>query len=260
MTEWRLTREQMNAYLQKLETEGCSPATIQAYQNDLMLFYQALPADKSIRAETVKAWQQQLAVKGYRNSSVRRRTSAVNGLLNYCGHRELQAETPAKKFPVQPELTREEYLRLLSVARLRETKREYLIIKVLGSTGLSVGELSLLTAKAAAEGRIITNTETLYIPSLIQEELLSFLSSEGIISGPVFRAKNGSPINRTVVTKQIQQLGRAAGISSEKTTPRCLKKMCQTTKSEIYADFSFLMKKAYDRLLETEQRMIGWEK
>ena len=78
------------------------------------------------------------------------RLAAANGLMTYLGHRELQA-TAALPPPAEgerPELTRGEYLRLLSTARVLEKERLYLLVKVFGSTGLSVGELPRLTAEA----------------------------------------------------------------------------------------------------------------
>jgi integrase/recombinase XerD len=45
----------------------------------------------------------------------------------------------------QPELTREEYLRLLSAARGANKPRSYLLLKVFGTLGLTVQELSTLT-------------------------------------------------------------------------------------------------------------------
>ena len=59
---------------------------------------------------------------------------AANGYLEYMGAREFQVvdKLDAVADP-QPELTRSEYLRLLSTARSLEREQVYLLVKLLGA-------------------------------------------------------------------------------------------------------------------------------
>lgn len=137
--------------------------------------------------------------------------------MTYLGHRELQA-TAALPPPAEverPELTRGEYLRLLSTARVLEKERLYLLVKVFGSTGLSVGELPRLTAEAL-DGR---GPSPVRLPPPLAEELRGYAARQGITAGPVFRSRNGQPIRRTQVTGEIRSLCRDAPGAGGKREP-----------------------------------------
>lgn len=145
-----LTPEAMDAYLDTLRQQGRSADTLAAYRRSIYGLYRSLPPDKRVGRGTLDRWRETLEDQGYLPRTINVRLAAANGLMTYLGHRELQA-TAALPPPAEgerPELTRGEYLRLLSTARVLEKERLYLLVKVFGSTGLSVGELPRLTAEA----------------------------------------------------------------------------------------------------------------
>lgn len=255
-----LSPELIVEYLESLQKSGCASETITTYRLKLNQLYQYLPEDKCIRAGTLEAWRDALLESGYANSTINGCTAAANGLMIYCGHREFQVERPLKyDYGVQPELTRNEYLRLLSTARMLGSEREYLLIKVFASTGLALRDLSRLTVEAVNAGAVRLPDTIVHIPECLRTELLGYLRRVGILSGPIFVTKNGKPLGRTNVTTLIQRLCMDARVPEEKATPRCLRKLYQTTQDSIQANLSLLMEQAHDRLLETEQLAIGWE-
>ena len=164
---------------------------------------------------------------------------------------------------VQPELTRTEYLRLLSAARVLGKERAYLLVKVFACTGMTVRHLSLLTVEAVEENRLVLPVNGLrrivHIPAPLRQELRDYIRREGISSGPVFVTRNGRQYNRTAVNAVIQSLARDARVSPEKCNPRCLRKLYRSTQESIQASFALLMEQAHERLLETEQLTTGWE-
>lgn len=255
-----LTPELIEEYLETLQETGCTPNTLNTYRMKLTQLYQYLPEDKRIRPGTLTQWQDDLLDAGYAPSSVNVSTAAANGLIIYCGHRELQTEKPLKCDPtIQPELTRNEYLRLLSTAKLLEKEQVYLLIKVLGSMGLALCDLPQLTVQAVQDGKIRISSAILHIPGCLQEELLDYIHRKGFTSGPVFVTKTGKPIRRTSVTAMIRRLCRDAQVPCDKATPRCLRKLYQTTQASIQENVVLLVEQAYDRLLEKEQLTIGWK-
>ena len=255
-----LTPELIGEYLESLRRTGCASETISGYRVKLHQLYQYLPEDKRIRAGTLEAWRRSLLEAGYANSTINGCTAAANGLMSFCGHRELQVEKPLKRdHGIQPELTRGEYLRLLSTARALGREREYFLIKVFAATGLTLRDLPHLTAEAVRDGTIRLRASVLHIPGCLQAELLSYIQREGIAAGPVFITRSGAPIGRNNITRMIQGLCRDARVDGQKATPRCLKKLYQTTQAGIQANISLLVEQAHDRLLETEQLAIGWE-
>ena len=177
--------------------------------------------------------------------------------MTYLGHRELQA-TAALPPPAEgerPELTRGEYLRLLSTARVLEKERLYLLVKVFGSTGLSVGELPRLTAEAL-DGR---GPSPVRLPPPLAEELRGYAARQGITAGPVFRSRNGQPMRRTQVTGEIRSLCRDARVPEEKGNPRCLRRLWQETQDAIRVSVDQLVVQAFDQMMEAEQFSVDWD-
>lgn len=265
LTGRRISWEQVDAYLEDMKARGCTPDTIKSYRRNLTRFYRALPPDKSLDRKAVENWRDAMLAHGYMPRTVNNRLSSANGFLEYLGLREYQSLRQVKpdEDQVQPELTRNEYLRLLSAARALGKERTYLLTKVFAVVGLAVQELPSLDVEAVRNGRVTLAANRpdrlRHIPDCLREELAAYIRREGITSGPVFVTRSGRPINRTSVTGCIQQLARDARVAPEKCNPRCLRKLCQSTREGIQQNMTLLAEQTLERLLEQEQLAIGWE-
>lgn len=80
---------------------------------------------------------------------------------------------------------------------------------------------------------------------------------EGIPSVPIFCTRDGKPIDRSDVTMAIQCLRAMACVPGEKDSPRCLRRLYQTTRSGIERNIALLVEQAQDRLLQEEQLPLG---
>lgn len=259
-----LTEELIAQFLLEKERRGCVSDTVSGYRRHLLQLYQELPEDKEIRPGTLENWQSMLVEKGYAARTVNNWLSAANSLMEFCGRRELQVpDLPLPADDVQPELTRTEYLRLLSAARVLGKERAYLLVKVFGCMGLAVQELPQLTVEAVRDGRLAVSSHgaprQIHLPAALHGELMDYIRRAGIASGPVFVTRNGKRISRTSVTSTIQALAKDARVAPEKCNPRCLKKLCLSTVAGIEASVRLLVEQAYDQMLEQEQFTIGWE-
>lgn len=257
--------EQVDAYLNDLQTRGRTPGTIRTYRRNLLLLFGALPKNRRLDHRTLIRWRDAMLKQGYTPRTVNVRLASANGFLDYLGLRDYQLPMQLKpaEDDIQPELTRNEYLRLLSVARTLDKGRTYFMVKVFAILGLTVHDLPKLTAEAVEKGVFTTSAnrsrQIIRIPNCLQTELLGYLQREGIRSGPVFCTRNGKPICRAAVTACIQQLSRDARVAPEKCNPRCLRKLCQSTRAGVQQSISLLVEQALDRMLEQEQITIGWE-
>ena len=141
-----LTPDRLAAFLDDLAQKGRVPGTLESYRRNISFLYDALPEDKTLRPGTLDRWQQDLLAEGYSPRTVNTRLSIANHLVSFLGRRELQTQGSLEiRREEQPELTRKEYLRLLSTARALGKERLYLLVKLFGSTDLSVGDLPRLT-------------------------------------------------------------------------------------------------------------------
>ena len=203
--------------------------------------------------------------KGYTIGTINHRLTTVNGYLDYVGLRNYQAAYLCRDLQEQlsPELSRHEYLRLLSTAKLLGRQRTYLLIKTIVATGLAVHELSCLTLEAVKAGTIrVTKGNShrvVQIPLCVKEELLSYARKKQLSAGPIFVTRNGKVINRSNVSLEIQTLAKDARVAPEKCNPRCLRKLYQTTHQQIHQNIAILVEQTHERILEEEQLKAGWD-
>ena len=259
----KLTPDDLEAYLDDLSRKGRVTGTLVTYRRNLYALYER-PAGGQDRppgdAEPVAA---EAAGGGYSPRTVNVRMSVANGLMAFLGRRDLQCVGTLEVDDVQPELTRTEYLRLLTTARALDKERLYLLVKLFGCTGIPVQELPRVTVEALNEGRVTVRSsgivQLLHLPDFLRKELLAYAQRKGIASGPIFRTKSGKPLGRTAVTDSIKQLCRDARVPEEKANPRCLKRLWQSTQDGIRAQIDLLVEQACDRLMEAEQLTVGWD-
>ncbi len=261
-----LTQESIDSYLEHLRSAGRVQGTIDSYRRKIGRLYQALPEDgKAIRRDTLLWWREKLAEEGCSPTGINQFIIVVNGYLEYMGARELQMVDRLKSpGELQPELTRNEYLRLLSAARSLGREQAYLLVKVFGNSDLLVQELKNLTVEAARAGMLSIRCnyckKIIRFPRSICRELLDYAGRAGIRSGPIFLTRNGKTIDRTYAAQSIKRLCPTAQVPVEKGNPRCLRKMYETTREGIERDLALLVEQAQDRLLEEEQLTVGWDK
>ena len=259
-----VSQEDIQNFLTAYENLDRAEGTVQFYQRKLRRFYQDLPEDKIIRPDTMKNWQEKLLQDGYAPGSVNAFLSAANSYLDYIGHREYQLAGQHKdEKPPQPELSRAEYLHLLRTAKTLEKEKVYLLIKVFASTGLFAQELPEVTVEAVREGKIICNQnkykQIVTVPTCLQKELLDYARKNDILSGPIFRTRDGRPMHRTYVSAAIRNLCEEAKVPREKGNPKCLRKLYLSTKAGVESNVSLLVEQAMERMMEQEQFSIGWE-
>ncbi len=258
-----LTPESIEQFL--ASREGRYPKETQSkYRQVMQRLYQQLGSQKQIGPTTLAEWRDQLLGEGAAPNTINAYLSVANAYLDHVGHRECQLteRVPVERQP-SPELTRSEYLRLLSTARLLGKERLYLIIKGLVCTGLPLPELLTLTVETAQQGKVVCRVggakQLVRLPESLRAEFLSYAQREGRGTGLVFATRSGGPVDRANIHRELQQLCAEARVSPEKGTPRCMKKLYQSTRAGVENNVSLLIEQAMDRILEQEQLTIGWD-
>lgn len=257
----QITQDQIEEYLAHAREKGLKKGTLEIYRRNLLKFYEALPAEKRVDHATIDKWRDQLLAEGYREATVNVEVSAVNNFLGYLNCWEFQMiQTLEVTDKPQPELTRNEYLRMLQAANLLGKEKTYFLIKVFAVMGIAVQELPLITVEALRDGSIIRtgNQNVIRIPNCLREELLAYAERNHIQAGSVFRSRNGACINRTRVSNSIRSICKEAHVPEEKGNPRCLRKLYLTTMASIESNISVFIEQAYLRMLEDEQANFGW--
>lgn len=259
-----LTRSDIDLYLQDVASRGCKQGTLENYRRRLLNFFDWLPEGKRVSREKVYEYQEYLIGK-YTSRTVNMKMTAINGILGFLDLREYQSTVKASvdDTAIQPELSRNEYLRMLSAAKAIGDERLYLIIKLFGTTGIAVQEFDKVTVEAVRSGTIVTfpnrNRLALRIPACVQSELLEYAKEKGVKSGPIFLTREGRPLGRTTLSNMVPHIARYAKVEESKCTPRCLQKLYAETWDTIKSNVNVMLQMTYDKLLEQEQVIYGWQ-
>lgn len=259
-----LARSDIDLYLQDVASRGCKQGTLENYRRSLLNFFDWLPEGKQVSREKVYEYQEYLIGK-YTSRTVNMKMTAINGILGFLDLREYQSTVKASvdDTAIQPELSRNEYLRMLSAAKAIGDERLYLIIKLFGTTGIAVQEFDKVTVEAVRSGTIVTfpnrNRLALRIPACVQSELLEYAKEKGVKSGPIFLTREGRPLGRTTLSNMVPHIARYAKVEENKCTPRWLQKLYAETWDTIKSNVNVMLQMTYDKLLEQEQVIYGWQ-
>ena len=240
-------QEKLCLFRNYLLEEERSAATIEKYGRDVLAFLSWLSDREEISKEVVVGYKQAIIGK-YKTTSANSMLVSVNRFLDFIGKKDCQV----KLFKIQrnpfrkkdKELTKEEYNRLILVAKAKSTSRLFLMIQAICSTGIRVSEHRFITREALERGRITIYNKgkerVVFLPKKLKKCLLQYCRQNGIYSGPVFVTKNGTPVNRCNVWAEMKALCKEAGVSPEKVFPHNLRHLFAVTYYRMQKDIVHL--------------------
>lgn len=247
-TNRTLTAARIKRYLSHLREQERSPATIQKYAHDLKALSRWLMGEPATKAALLE-WKQRLS-EFYAPATVNAMLTAVNGFFRFLGWKEL----PMKLLRLQKnlfleesrELTRQEYVRLVSAARCRGDEQLALVIQTICATGIRVSELRFITVEALQRGRAgISNKgkrRVVFLPEKLRRLLRGYARAKKITAGAVFVTRRGQPLNRSNIWRSMKALCRSADVPPEKVFPHNLR--------HLFARIFYSMEKDLSRLAD----------
>lgn len=234
MEERILDQARIREFEVNLIREEKSTATCEKYLRNVRCFAR-FAGERAVTKETVVAWKKELVEQGYAVRSVNSMLASVNSLFSFLGWHEckvknirLQRQTYCAE---EKELTKAEYLRLLSASRKNEQLN--LVLQTICGTGIRVSALRYFTVEAVQSGEITVSckskTRTILVPGKLKKQLLNYAKQRSIHSGAVFLGKSGKPMDRSCIWRQMKQLCKAAGVKESKVFPHNLRKLFART-------------------------------
>ena len=226
MNAYAMTNEQIMAYGANLRIEERCEGTVRKYVGAVMSLFRFLPPEKTVTRELLLAWKAEISVR-FSASGANVMISAVNrfcAFMSWSGFRIKQIKVQRRIFrDCDRELTRAEYMRLLNAARAKGNSRLYWLMQTLASTGIRVSELRFVSVESLRSGRAVVDCmgkrRVVMIPQKLREKLLAYCAETGVKSGPVFVTRNGKPLNRSNIWKELQGLCAAARVDARKVFP-----------------------------------------
>lgn len=223
-----------------------SKNTVQKYLRDVKKFLSFCGLD-FINKDLVLNFKNYLSFN-YKTSSANSIISSLNCFFKFIGKQNLaisQIKVQKNVFcSKDKELSKFEYLKLVNSANSSCNHRLSLILQTICGTGIRVSELKYITIDAATCGKSTVfskgKTRTFFIVKKLQKMLLSYIKQNNITYGSIFVTKNGKPVNRSNVWRDMKKLCKSAGVSKTKVFPHNLRHLFAKTFYKIDKDISKL--------------------
>ena len=241
----KLSVTKIKEFADYLCREEKSMATQEKYLRDVRSF-SVYVGGREITKELVVAWKKELIEHGYAVRSINSMLASINSFLVCLGLSNCKVKTIRTQRQTycteDKELTKSEYLRLLSASKKNEQLN--LVIQTICGTGIRVSELQYFTVEAVRRGEIVIackgKTRTILVPGKLKNILLSFAKRRGIAAGAIFVTRTGKPLNRSNIWAAMKKLCAVAGVKPSKVFPHNLRKLFARTFYGIEKDIAKL--------------------
>ncbi len=237
----------LRAFAIHLSREEKAPDTVRKYLRDVTRFSEYLKGNPLTKQRAIE-YKKQLQSQNYAPRSINATLTALNRLFSFLGQEDCRLKAlrlqPQIYCPQEKELSKEEYLRLVSAANRSRNRRMSLILQTICGTGIRVSELPFITAEAVRCGEATValkgKTRKVFIVKELQKKLLRYLAEQQITTGSVFLTRRGKPIDRTAVWRGMKALCRRAGVSPSKVFPHNLRHLFARTFYRLERDIAKL--------------------
>lgn len=226
-----ITEERKQKFLESLQEDEKSRATIEKYLRDLEKLENYLQGEE-LTKERFIAYKQKLQDCGqYKTASINSFLAAANHFCQIMGWHELRVKALKQQkeafLPGQRHLSQQEYRRLIQTAEKAGNHRLALILQTIGGTGIRISELCCIDVTAVRSGMAYIQCKgknrRILLPHMLQQLLKAYIRKQGLVSGPIFRSARGNPLNRSNIWKEMKSLCKEAEIEADKVFPHNLR-------------------------------------
>ena len=223
-----ITKTEVNRFLEELRGKEKSWHTIERYMHDVKAYMKFLNG-REASAEETRGFKNMLVEKGYKPSSINTMLVSLSVFFKFMGWNEcrIRGITIQKEAycPEEKELTREEYELMVKGAG----ERDRLLIETICSTGIRVSELEAFTLEKVKTRSVMVKCKKkvrhVMVPDELAKELVGYAAKLGIASGPIFKGKEGEPLDRRRIWEIVKELAVSQGILESKAFPHNLRKL-----------------------------------
>ncbi|MBR3596337.1 MAG: tyrosine-type recombinase/integrase [Clostridia bacterium] len=242
-----ITESIISNFKNYLQNEEKSTNTIEKYIRDVKAFADYTNS-LNVTKEMVIAYKNKLISDNYAVRSINSMIASLNSLFVFAGWEDLKVKSIKLQrqiyCPEEKELTKAEYLRLVNTAKQKGNERLNLLIQTICGTGIRVSELQYITVEAVKCGEAVVSlkgkTRSVFIVSELKKKLLRYAAEQGIKSGAIFITRNGKPMSRTNIWREMKNLCKQADVNPDKVFPHNLRHLFARTFYGIEKDIAKL--------------------
>lgn len=241
-----LNEDLIHRFKAHLGSEEKSGATVEKYMHDVRVFYDFMKG-KPLEKAAILEYKSSLSA-GYAVTSANSMLAALNTFLRFLNRQHLcvkQFRIQRQAYcPEEKELTKAEYLRLVDAAKKKGNERLNLIIQTICGSGIRVSELQFITVEAVQKGEAFVSCKgknrRIFIVDDLKKKLLRYIREQSIKSGAVFVTKNGKPVSRHNIWRDMKALCESACVPPSKVFPHNLRHLFARTFYRIEKDIAKL--------------------
>ena len=242
-----LTEKQIAAFTVYLKSDEKSENTIEKYIRDVRAF-SIYTHGMEITKETVIAYKNKLLSENYATRSINSMLASLNGLFSFLSWSDLKVKSIKLQQQIycseEKELSKAEYLRLVNTSKQKGNERLNLLLQTICGTGIRVSELQYITVEAVKCGKAVVSlkgkTRSVFLVRDLQKKLLRYAAEQNIKSGAIFITRNGKPMSRTNIWREMKNLCVQAGVKPQKVFPHNLRHLFARTFYGIEKDIAKL--------------------
>lgn len=294
-----MTPAPLQAFLTHLEAgKGYSPATLRAYENDLLQFHhflhrfadtaQGLEAPDRVQRDEVRRYLAELHRQGVRKSSVARKLSSLRSFFKHCAARGLMQHNPAQGVrnprqdkPQPKALNVDQSLAMLDSRQHRAAKpkdpremalrlRDIALAELLYGAGLRISEaLNLDLEHVSPQDEAVRvlgkgNKERLApLGEAARQALAAYLQLRSLLDASgkeqaIFLGARGKRLQRRQASRIVAELAREAGLPQD-VSPHMLRHSFATHLLQAGADLRSVQELLGHARLSTTQRYTHLE-
>ena len=169
---------------------------------------------------------------GFEPSTVQNYIVIVNKWLKYAKLKRLTVtniKVQGKASLEEEELlTPEDFMRLLRQAKRMGYKQYYMIMEIMGYTGIRLSELQYFTVENIQKPKLLVHNKgkirTIIMPTALKKKLRKYIEEQGLMAGYIFPGKkDGTMLHPTTIYKNIRKIAAAAKIKKTKAHPHAFR-------------------------------------
>lgn len=212
----------ISKYKQELANRELAKATKKLYLRAVKDFLEYVK-DKEITQTLLIEYKKELLDK-YKTSTVNTKITIINNYLSFLDKDiSVKHEKTQRSNVLDNVLSETDYTRLIRVAKNKGKARTRAIMQVLYYTGIRVSEIEFLTVEALRKGYIDIENKGKHrrvpITNKLTRELKQFIQEEGIEKGYIIRNKQGDPLSRSYIFRELKYIGGQARVRKDKVYP-----------------------------------------
>jgi len=206
----------LDEFITELRYQEKADRTLSKYRSDVMKFIDFVKHDNDITKDDVLDYKKKITSGSYKASSINSYIVAVNKFLRWCGNDNLKVKKLKlqQKSSIDDIVSLSDYKRLLRFAKKLGHDDIYMIMKIIATTGIRIGELKFFTVEGIKTFYIHVRKKgkdrDVILTQELARELRKYCREHKIQDGEIFK------LSDSTIWRRMKKIAGASKVKKEK--------------------------------------------